>query len=374
MGKSKLDDNNIQSAVISWLRLPLIVMIVYIHSYGLPPVDASLPVIQSGVYEITRTVVSNMLCQSAVPCFFFISGFLFFYKVGEFSKDVYVGKLRKRFTTLLIPYLVWNQIALFMWFFREVRSGLSFADVWHNYLEKGLLSGFWSMYYVGGATRDWFGGETFLSGPADLPFWYLRDLIVVTLCSPVICFGVKKLGLSFVLLLALLFCSGVWQYPCPGLSTVALFFYSFGAYFSIARVDFVELSRRYFPFMAATYFLLLLTLLFFPVTNKWLFSFFRMVGVFVVFGIAAWFIDRTSVRFPSVLADSSFFIYAVHYVFFFSIVDDFVGWLLPVSIDWMHSLQYLVSPLLRVSLYIAVFWLMKHFVPKLTALLTGSRG
>ena len=57
----------------------------------------------------------NTLTLIAVPGFFFISGYLFH---GEESLTfkAYTGKLKSRFRTLLIPYVVWNIIVLMVFF------------------------------------------------------------------------------------------------------------------------------------------------------------------------------------------------------------------------------------------------------------------
>lgn len=368
------NNDNKQSLIISWLRFPLIVMIVYIHSYGLPPENSHLPIIQSGLYEITRTVVSNMICQSAVPCFFFISGFLMFYKIEEWNTCIYLKKIQKRIYTLLIPYVAWNFIALCVWFARLIREGMSFFDAWSMYWNKGLLSGFWNMYYVGGATLDWFGGKTYMSGPADLPFWYLRDLIVVTLFSPIIYYCIRRLRVWWVAFLGLVFVSGVWQYPCSGFSTVAFFFYSAGAYFSITNTNFVALFRRYSSLAYFTYTILLFLLIIFPFLNVWFFPLFRLIGLFAIFGLADWFLRDTQIHYPSVCSDSSFFIYAVHYVFFLSFCDDIVEQVFPSSHELTHAIQYLLSPLIRINVYIGIFYIAKRFFPAMTSLLTGSRS
>lgn len=51
----------------------------------------------------------------AVPFFFFISGYLFFtnYKNG---KEFYFYKWRKRFYTLLVPYIFWNLLTIVLYY------------------------------------------------------------------------------------------------------------------------------------------------------------------------------------------------------------------------------------------------------------------
>ena len=50
----------------------------------------------------------------AVPVFFIISGYFFFYQTKAFGKEAYSKKLRKRIKTLLIPYLLWNLLPVLL--------------------------------------------------------------------------------------------------------------------------------------------------------------------------------------------------------------------------------------------------------------------
>lgn len=63
---------------------------------------------------LTRVIVIN-----AVPMFFFISGFLFFLK-----KDTYTSKWKKRFHSLVIPYIIWCAIGFLIPFFFQQIMGL----------------------------------------------------------------------------------------------------------------------------------------------------------------------------------------------------------------------------------------------------------
>lgn len=45
------------------------------------------------------------ICDASVPCFFMISGFLFFNGIGRFTATTYYRKLKSRFHTLFIPYM-----------------------------------------------------------------------------------------------------------------------------------------------------------------------------------------------------------------------------------------------------------------------------
>lgn len=367
-------DINNQSEIITRLRFPLILLVVYLHSYGLPSPNSQLPLLQSGIYEVTRTILSGMIAHSAVPAFFFISGFLMFYGVENFKLQTYLSKMRKRTVTLLPPYVIWNMIALMVWFVRQINMGSEFENLLSHYMEKGLLSCFWIFYVVGDANKDLFGDVTHLTTPANLPLWYLRDLIVVSLFSPFVYYCVGQGRVRTLLLLAFIFLSGLFQ-NLPGLSSVAVFFYCFGAYFSITKTDFSKIFRCFFKPILVLYALLLIYIIYNDVSGPamMLFPLFRMVGVFVIFGLGEWATRHSLPSFPKIFTDSSFFVFAVHYVFFMSIIDQLVGYVFPSGNEFTHTLQYLVSPVLKVAVYAVVYYVLKRIAPCLISVLVGKR-
>lgn len=112
-----LSNDDVLSKTIMFLRFPLIVAVVFIHT-NLTDVMINGTLLadegQFPVHDVFRHVVTNELARIAVPLFFFISCFLFFYR-SDFSFAVYGMKLKKRIRTLLVPYLFWN-IVVFLLF------------------------------------------------------------------------------------------------------------------------------------------------------------------------------------------------------------------------------------------------------------------
>ncbi|MDE6697091.1 MAG: acyltransferase family protein, partial [Muribaculaceae bacterium] len=107
---SRLDYTDLQSKVIDFLRFPLIVGVLFIHNSGVKEIvqqNRNLST-ATNVVNLIVDLFSNTLAAVAVPIFFFISGFLFFYKSENFTFEIYKTKLVKRVKTLLIPYLFWN--------------------------------------------------------------------------------------------------------------------------------------------------------------------------------------------------------------------------------------------------------------------------
>ena len=69
----------------------------------------------TSLYEIFRFSFVEGIARIGVPLFFFISGFLFFY-YDDFSKNVYLGKIKKRFKSLVVPYIFWNLVVVGFYF------------------------------------------------------------------------------------------------------------------------------------------------------------------------------------------------------------------------------------------------------------------
>ena len=100
--QERMNQNELKYKVFDWLRFPLIVFVVYIHSFGKPidfyAIDFSNPM-PMDYYNLFRISISHVLTHIAVPMFFFISGFLFFNKLQEWNRTVYFDKLKKRIKT-----------------------------------------------------------------------------------------------------------------------------------------------------------------------------------------------------------------------------------------------------------------------------------
>lgn len=164
----KIDAYN--SRKLSVLSFLMIVAVLYIHSFyneamGYPAASF----VQSFVGNGGLTIV-------AVPLFYVMSGFLFFQGVTKIQECL--PKIRKRLRTLFIPYLLWNMIFV----------------LWYVALQNlPGIGGFINSDIVG----DIFGGsfsnalfELFVA-PASFPLWFLRDLIIIVLFSPLLYLAIR---------------------------------------------------------------------------------------------------------------------------------------------------------------------------------------
>lgn len=241
------ESNDELSLTIDWLRFPCAFAVVFIHCFG--PVELNLSDIHSNplsiqsIYNYLRIFFSNILPVFAVPIFFMLSGFLFFYKLEKFDMRVYVEKLKSRFRTLLMPYLIWIIIYVFFLVMLQyvkdcVTGDVSISDLKNlfvNFLhENGGLKVFWNSSSWGYNNKNIFGIVTPHSGPILVPLWYMRDLMILVLFTPIIYNLINRYKVGVIVLLSVCYILNFW-FNVPGFSITGFFWFTLGAFFSIRK-------------------------------------------------------------------------------------------------------------------------------------------
>ena len=191
------------------MRLPLTVGVVYIHfsladGFNIHGVLHGLD--NPAWFFFVVNFISEVLARVCVPLFFMISGYLFFCG-AEFSKDGYIRKLKSRFWTLLIPFLLWNIIAI-IWqlkgclpyisnFYQPMEVRISIIRIFNTFFANSGNSGI----LVSSASAKDSLAEVY---PINVPLWYVRDIMILVVMSPVIYFLMKKTERIFLVLLGIL--------------------------------------------------------------------------------------------------------------------------------------------------------------------------
>lgn len=355
------------SKTITYLRFPLTVGVVFIHfniadGFNISGIEYGMNNPKSYYYLIT--FLSDVLPRIAVPLFFFISGFLFFYNT-EFGFDAYKKKLRSRMRTLLIPYLLWNVIAA-LWLSIRLLPCLSWLfPTAHNlpldFSLSAILAIFWninnSLY------------------PMDIPLWYVRDLIVTVLCVPIIYWFVKRFGKCSVIILGL-----IWYIVQPlnlghlcQLIT-AFFFFSWGAFYSINRLDFVKVFRK---FSFAPLFYVPIAIL--DVLTKgneyncYIHMLGILLGVVAIVNITSYLIEKHKVKVNAFLANASFFVFVLHYLFLNELGKVIFKLMHQPESPYFGFFFYFLVPVITIIICLGLYIILNKYFPKMLAMLTGGR-
>lgn len=368
------DNSALQSRTIAFLRFPLIVGVVLIHTYFKEVVIDGKDLMEGGNFPIYSNIayyLSQVLARIAVPLFFFISGYLFFYRTKDFPLGTYKQKMRKRARTILLPYILWNGIYLLVYFFGEsLAEGLfsgrnkpvsdySFAD---------FLWAFWDRSMINPANNTMTE-----SHPVDYPLWFIRDLFVVMLFSPLLHLLIQRLKHYFIIMLGVLWFFGYW-FHITGLSSAASFFFSAGAYFSINGRLFTNDFRRIFPHSIIIYLVLSLSDLCLR-SYEWDIYIHKagiIAGIVATTSLVEWCIRQGKLHDTPFLSASSFFIYAFHALPLAFVCKLSFKVLQPDS-DMFVLFLYFFCTVLTISCGLLLYWLLKKYFPHTTTILTGGR-
>jgi len=372
-----MEVEELQSRTIDFLRFPMAVGVILAHCF-FPPYDITKLdyscFTQVDFWGIMRLVLSFTIPCLTAPVFFMISGFLFFKNVDNWNKQVYSQKLQSRFKTLFIPYFFWNILALIfmhggMWIY--LIRGIE-DDSWiHSYNNWRWLKSLWCDFSP--MMPHAISGAFPLYRPINAPLWFIRDLIVMAICSPLIYFLVKKLKIYFLILLFIAFYTNIWIYT-PGFNVLAFLFFSTGAYFSINKLNIVEECRKVqkitYPLFVVL--LTLTTLLFGTPTNDFIIPFYALVGVVVFFNLSAYYIEKRNVKANPFIVKSAFFVFVFHWMIIHSIVNLCKDIFHPV-LQWEFMICYFASPTLILGCCLLIYYLLRRYVSGFCKFALGSR-
>ena len=342
------------SLSIEAMRFPLIVFIVFLHCY------TSTSTIARG-HDIYFRVIypfSLWIGETGVPAFFFISGLLFY-----FSKKTYLQKLKSRINTLLVPYLFFNSLLL-GGYLCLMYLGKSVVIADKNLADYSLLDyirAFWDR-------GVWNHGN---GSPLLCPFWYIRNLMVLVILSPIIYYIIKYTKLLFPVLFGLL-----WINAHDSAYTLqSLTMFSLGAYFSICDKNPIEVfDKNKRLFVSAFLFLAFMDFLHLFVPVPFALPFHRLslvANTFFCISFLGEFLYRHHF-YSSFLSKSAFFVFCIHYPFVTNLRP--ILKMINRQPDIVLVLSYLGSVVCVTLLCIFLFMLLRRIMPGFMNVVTGNRG
>ena len=380
----------LQSQTIMWLRFPLVLLVLLIHVN--PQNREIFTPIQS--IDISHLTIANIysiigrtgyyFSQVAVPFFFFTSGYFFFYKVRQWNIQCYKQKVLKRLKTLLIPYLLWNFLALGLMILRKCFGVLFLHKQVNdlvNYLTNIKLWGvIWNFTTWNESTINLLGWSTQMYGPFLLPLWFLRDLIVISfVLTPIIYYGIKYLKGYWVVLLGIAYLLKLCT--LPGIHITGIFFFSWGAYLSISKKNMVTtFLQKKNTYLVIALLCLAICVVFDSTKIALLFQqAYCIVAVASLFPLTAMLLNKGILTVRPQLSQTSFFIYALHGITILKF--SCLGLAIAITerifyashYDFGYIFSYLLSPMLGALFCLIAFTVLKTFMPRFLSLLTGGR-
>lgn len=298
-------------------------------------------------------LISSGVSGISVPCFFILSGFLFFRNADKFSFHVWLSKMKSRGRSLLLPYILWNIFGCALALVKATLLGFPshgvISDGYINWLR--LLEGF----------VDFYDGY-----PYAFAFWFIRNLILWVIFSPVAYIIGKNRWVFAIFILGL--CA-------TDVSLLGFEFFTCGAFLAL---NFPNSFHKIKSPVAITGFIIWMLGSWIKVEGEVQYGLETLMITYTSGALAfiLWWSDRIAAGSNSglmkLLVGSTFFIYAIHQ-FFCSVTRDFY-----ISIFGLNSFAgvtaaYICSFLTLTLIPFACWIILRKSAPRLTALLGGGR-
>ena len=364
--ENNIDNNKkLLSETIGVLRFPLMVGVVLAHIF-IPNTENHLFV------DIYTKYINPSFVFITVHVFFFISGFLFFYRNNSFGLNEYWYNLKKRVKRLLVPYFSWGLFIVIIRYFCYLLGQLDNIGL--------FVDNFRWIYHI-------------VLFPINYQLWFIRDLFFVVLISPLIYFFIKRLNFLFVLVLGVIwlcyhnnffvlfgledFVRSKTVSKVTGYDFSSLFFFSFGAWFALFNKDFTLVFKRLFPISIVLYL--------FCATSRFILGDSFLVELFhrfaILFGsisfitIVYMLVKKGKVKRNMFLEQGGQAIYYYHTIF----LTYFVGILkmahvFDIDNSFVYSLIYFSVPIITVLLGLGLYKVGMRWCPKVMRVILGMRN
>lgn len=376
--------NDLRSQSLDLLRFPLAIVILIIHTFnkdgftvqGVPISLAEMPIL----LEINH-FIDGFLRGQSVPIYYFISGYVFFLGV-TLTKEKYFQKLRNRVKSLLIPYIIWNIVAVLRGLLPQLPCFSSLFPNAHqlqlNFSLSAILETFWDGSK--GIFATYSPGHEIVSSdiyPADVPLWFVRDLMIVVLCTPILYWILNRTRYYFVFTLGLTwFTLAYWNLGHINQLLTAFFFFTWGAYMSVNKKNmmhefwrFAKPSMILYPLLAL---LFILSVHYFPDISGTIKRLNIFIGLLFAYNVSSWILTHHICKVSPFLASSSFFIYVSHTLICGSFVQLFFFVFRPTSDFGMLSI-YISAIITTIAALLLTFYLLRRYTPKFLKVITGRK-
>lgn len=340
------------------LSFALMIMVVYLHANNLVfNFNNSSLQINLGYNSIIQNFISNGITRIAVPLFFIVSGYLFFLNAKDFDLKIYKDKLLKRIKTLLIPFVFWSAFGILLYFILQTIPASK------PYFTKELIINYSLNQFI----------TTLFYNPIPYQFWFIRDLILLVIISPIIYLALKYLKWIFIVLVFI-----VWfvNYDIIVLSNEALLFFAVGSFIAIENFNFKDLKTTTTLLLTAFWLILIVLKLYFEffLFNVMNAQFIHKLSIII--GICAfWFLldlilQHINLKKTGVIK-LSFFLFATHEPIL-TILKKLLYVILGTT-EQSSFIIFILSPLITIGICLFLGYYFKSIFPKSYSFVTGGR-
>ncbi len=334
-------------------------MVVFIHSFNLDLKSNIL--IVSGYSLFIQLFLCEGIFRIAVPLFFSISGYLFFHNFTPI-KSVFFLKIKRRFNTLFIPYVLWSLWGLFIYFIMQMTPG-SNSFFTHKLIREFSIVEIFNTVFL---------------HPIPYQLWFIRDLIVIIVISPVLYWLIRYLK-YFTIFFFLFTWFGKYNFVI--FSNEALLFFVFGSFLSINNIEFIKnksTNKTWIKSLLWLVFVLCYTILIYSKTGYHFFNSIILKASILVGIIAFWnlldslWVNKTLIKSKFYnLFSFSFFLYAFHEPIL-TIIKKVLFFILGNN-EIVSLIVFFTAPMLTISISIVTGFYLRLFMPKFYGIITGGR-
>ena len=334
------------SKKIKIISFSSMLLVVFLHG--------QLISMSTGMVLWIQLLITQEITRVAVPLFFLISGYLFFHNYKEPTYSFFTEKIKNRFYTVFIPYVLWSTLGLlFLYVAQIILPASSIEKMVVRYGLRDIL------YAI------------FVSPVGTYQLWFLRDLYILVMLIPIIYWGIKYLKVYFVVCLMLFWINGVQCF----IQIDAIFFFVAGAYWAfssqkrIERIHNSHIANMILFFVWVSYCCL--------IVDAKMGHILHCIGILLGI-VCIWHCYDSVYLFLSKnvlnanIYSYSFFIYLTHEPLL-TIVKKTS--LMLVDNDSMVAIFiiYILSPILVIRICISIGQIMKSKIPSIYSFITGRR-
>lgn len=341
---TKTSENNIRKKIVM-LNFILSVTILIYHSNCIK----AMPYENKDFFYYLSNLITNF-GYCAVPTFFALSAFLFY---RNFSLSQYISKLKRRFKSLCLPYLIWNLFYCIL-----------FVTCYYIPIIQNNTNSTTEFHFVNNLIGIIMSDYT--------PLWFVRDLIIYVILSPCIYYLIKNKIIGLIIIL-ITFSTNLFFINFP---------YESIAYWLPIYLTGAYVGKHYSEKMMTTIFtgkvaliicitilaLSLFTLCLIP--NSYTFFIYRYISPFGLWILLDYIINYEKLKVRDTYT-YSFFIYANHFFILTAlqrIITNMIG-----SSTLAYGINYLIIPFIVLCFLITVGKILKRNYSKFYYLTTGGR-